>query len=64
LLSSVTDDRLDLFGVILTSRAQGTIRFPLISQSSTKLSTGAIDIDWDYFLQEIQLPLPEKPAAP
>jgi hypothetical protein len=64
LLSSVTDDRLDLFGVSLTSRAQGTIRFPLISQSSARLNTGVIEIEWDYFLQEIQLPLPEKPVAP
>jgi hypothetical protein len=64
LLSSVTDDRLDLFGVSLTSRAQGTIRFPLVSQSSAKLNTGVIEIDWDYFLAEIQFAPPEKTAAP
>jgi hypothetical protein len=62
LLSSVADDRLDLFGASLTSRAQGTIRFPLVSPSAAKLNTDVLEIDWDYFLEEIQLPPPEKPA--
>jgi hypothetical protein len=62
LLSSVTDDRLDLFGASMTSRAQGTIRFPLVSPSAAKLNTDVLEIDWDYFLEEIQLPPPERPA--
>jgi len=61
LLSSVAGDRLDLFGVSLTSRAQGTIRFPLVSPSAVRLNTDVIEIDWDYSLEEIQLPPPEKP---
>jgi hypothetical protein len=63
LLSSVPNDQMNLFGVTLISRARGTIRFPVISQSPARLNTDVIQIDWDYFLEEVQFPAPEKPPA-
>jgi|GEM_PF-1192239 len=55
LLSGIEQDRLDLFGANLVIQAHGTIRFPIISPSPVKLSTDVIQIEWDYFLEEIQL---------
>jgi hypothetical protein len=60
LLSAVAYDGLGLFGATFTSRAQGNIHFPIVSQSPAKLNTDVIQLDWDYFLEEIQLPSTEK----
>jgi hypothetical protein len=60
LLSAVAYDELDLFGATFISRARGNIHFPIVSQSPAKLNTDVIQLDWDYFLEEIQLPSMEK----
>jgi hypothetical protein len=64
LLSSSEQDRLDLFEVNLTAQARGTLRFPIISQSPVKLNTETVPIEWDYFLEEIQLPGAKTSTAP
>lgn len=60
LLSPIANDQLDLFGARFNSMTCGVLGFPIVSQSPAKLNTSATQIDWDYFLEEIQLPSEEE----